>query len=171
MGITPIPEDMESMRRNLREIQAVINEGGDSVRTKRLISPNIPTAKRDAITRLVERLGESLPADARYELRTDFTRTALVPTGPDRIQIQITATQLVRFDLHDESIQVELEAIETQTRRKWLLRDLSFPSQQTILPRELSNTPRIVVVFCSGVGAFVLIWIVWWLWRRRRRNR
>ncbi len=171
MGITPIPEDLESMRRNLREIQALINTDGDSVRTRQLISPTIPEANRDAITRMVERLAANLPDEARYELRTDFTRTALVPTGPDRVQIQITATQIVRFDMHDESMQVELEAIETPTRRKWLLRDLNVPGQQTILPRELSNTPHIVVVLCAGIGAFLLIWVFWLVWRRRRRFR
>lgn len=171
MGIAPTAHDLAAMRRTVRGLERVINEGGAAEQTRDLVSPNVTDANRDAIIELVRQIADALPPDSRYELRSDFTGAALVPTGPDRVQLQITATRIIRFAISDESVQLELEAVETEARRRWLLSDLNFPGQQTLLPKELAETPTALIVFVIGTALLGLIWLSWWIWRRRTRRR
>jgi hypothetical protein len=171
MGIAPTEHDLEAMRRTVRRLEKVINTGGSPDAARSLVSPNVPPSRRDAIVDLVRRIADALPPNSRYALRTDFTGASLTPTGTDRVQLQITATRLIRFAMSDESVQLELEAVETESRRAWLLCDLGFPGQQTLLPKELSETPRALVVLAAGVAALCLVLVAWWLWRWRARRR
>lgn len=171
VGIAPTEADVEAMRRTIKRLEGVINRGGAPGDAQPLLSPHLTEADRDAILHLIEELGTSLPEDSAYHIRTDFTRASLTPTGTEKVQLQVTATQIIRFAMHDESIQLELEAVESDGRRRWLISDLGFPGQQTLLPKELSHTPRILIVVAAGTVALALLALGWWIWRRRSRRR
>lgn len=166
VGISPHEADLAAMRLTLRQLEALINDR-EPERLEALLSPRISDPQRQAIQQSVEALIESLPAEATYQLRTDIGRGALVPVGPDLIQIQVRGTAVVGESREGGPITAQLEATEHDGGRRWLFVDLLFPGQQRLIvggwsPRHFALAALLAIV--------VILLIAAWF-RHRRQNQ
>lgn len=161
VGIAPLDADMQSMRRTLRELQELVNER-DPEAVQELISPNTGEPHREAILSAARSFIDSLPEDTRYEIRTDIGRNALVPVGPEKMQVQVRGTEVVGDRRGGAGlVSLQLEAVETEDRRQWLITELRFPGQGTILVGGWPWTETIV-----AATVLVLFALLFWRWRR-----
>lgn len=163
VSIAPLEADIRSMQRTLRELQELVNER-DPDAVEELISPNIGAPHREAIMTAAGSFIDSLPEDTRYEIRTDIGRSALVPVGPERMQLQVRGTKIVGSNRRgDGLVSLQLEAVETDHRRRWLIRELRFPGQGTILVGGWPWTETII-----ALSSLLVLGIAILFWRRRR---
>jgi hypothetical protein len=166
IGIAPLEADIQAMQRTLGDIQALVNDR-DPDAVEALISPNIGSPHRDAIMAATRSFIGSLPANVRYEIRTDIGRNALVPVGPERMEVQVRGTRVVEGRRGGAGmVSLQLEAVEADGQRRWLLTELRFPGQGTILVGGWPWTETAL-----GALAFTVIGLLLWRWRRRRSRR
>lgn len=165
MGIAPIEEDLEAMRKTLRQLEESVSKRNPE-NAFSLIAPELTTPQQRGIKQAINQVVGSLGPDTRFHMRTEIGRGALVPTGPERIQVQVNGTKVINEARTRGPIQIEFEAHETKTSRRWLLRQVTFFGQRPILT---GGFPGYFPYAAGGVGLFILVLIVLLVVRRRRR--
>jgi hypothetical protein len=167
MDIAPIEADVEAMRRTLQSLEALVDERrGD--RIDELISPGVSEPQRRAIVQAAADQIASMPAGARFAMRTDIGRGAVVPVGPERVQVQVTCDVGAGAARRSGRVDLQLQAVERGGRRQWLLTEVVFPGQRPILTGGLPTGPVIALV---GALTLPLLALALWLWRKSRRAR
>jgi hypothetical protein len=167
LDIAPMEADIEAMRRTLRSLETLVDERA-SDRVDDLISPRATPARRRGITQAVEGQIRSLPEKARFSLRSDIGQGAIVPIGPERVQVQVSSTIGAGASRRTGRIDLELEAVEQGGRRRWLLIDAVFPGQRPLVTGGFPAGP--VAALAAVIALPLLATAAWWLWRRRARR-
>lgn len=167
IGIAPLESDLEAMRATLRSIETLINDGTPQ-EIESLISPRVSEPQRRGIILITESFVSSLSPESSFEMRTDLGRGAIVPIGAERIQVQVSSTQVSGETRQTGRVDIQLEAVEAQHQRRWLLVEVSYPGHRPILtggfPTELLIA--IIAVVIIPIALFVTLTI-----RRRRARR
>jgi hypothetical protein len=166
MDIAPIEADIEAMRRTLRSLEALVDERRDE-RIEELIAPGLSEPQRRAIVQATQGQIASMPARARFDMRTDIGRGAIVPVGPERVQVQVTCDVGEGPSRRSGRVDLQLQAVERAGRRQWLLVELVFPGQRPILT---GGFPTATLVALLAVLAVPILALALWL-RRSRRTR
>ncbi len=167
IGIAPLDQDLTAMSQTLQRLEALINaRNPDDLDA--LISPDVPGPRRQEMLSVVRRLVASLPADGRYMLRTDIGRGALVPVGPNRMQIQVRGTTIDGEERLGESVRLMLVPVELDGHRQWLLTAVEFPRMQSV-----SDVGGVAVEHLSAAGALggVALAVALMIHLRRRRRQ
>jgi hypothetical protein len=167
--ISPLEEDLESMRGTLARLEELVNaRRPDDVAD--LISPRATAPQRQRMRLVVRALVADLPPEGRYSLRSDIGRGALVPVGPERVALQIRAATTVGEERRRESVRLELAAVERGGRRAWLLTGLEIPRLQSaaaLEERAGDHAATGIAVAAVAVLAALVALVV----RRRRQAR
>jgi len=167
MGIAPLEADLVAMQRTLRRLETLVNERrAQDIDT--LISPRVTEPHQQGIVLATRSFIADLPRDAQFHLRTDVGRGAVVPIGPERVQIQVSSTIERGTSRRTGRVDVELEAVEQRGQRQWLLVELVFPGQSPILTGGFPVGHLVAIV---AVVALPIIAIIGIVIRRRRRAR
>jgi len=169
LGIAPMEVDLVAMRQTLGRLNELVGQRQPE-KINDLISPHITEPQQRAIVLAVEGFVASLPADSQFDLRTDIGRNAVVPMGPERVMVQVSSTTTGGREGSSRQrapVSVQLQGVEQDGRRVWLISELIFPGQSPVLtggfPISLPVAAGVVVLFLAAGGAAVII--------RRRRAR
>lgn len=167
MGIAPLQSDLVAMQSTLRSLETLIEERrpGD---VEELISPRVSEPQRRGIMLNTEAFILALPRESRFHLRTDVGRGAVVPIGPERIQVQVSSTRVAGETRQTGRVDVVLEAVETGGQRRWLLVEASYPGQRPLLT---GGFPTSLLVAVIAVVSTPLVAFIVWTIRRRRRTK
>lgn len=164
MDIAPIEADLEAMRRTLESLEALVDERRGA-RIDELISPRVPEPQRRAIAQATRDQIASMPAKARFDLRTDIGRGAVVPVGPERVRVQVNCDVGSGTSRRSGRVDLELQAVERGGRRQWLLAELVFPGQRPVLADGFAAGPLIALL---AVLAIPIVLLAFRRWRARR---
>jgi hypothetical protein len=132
MGIAPLEADLVAMQQTLRRLESLINERTPQ-EVETLISPRISEPQRRGIILNTEAFINSLPPESMFHLRTDVGRGAVVPVGPEKIQVQVSSTRITGENRQTGRVDIQLEAVERNGQRLWLLVDANYPGQRPLL--------------------------------------
>jgi len=166
VGIAPTEADILAMSQTLQSLEASIrSERPGEVRE--ILSPALNQAHQQRLVDRAASLVESIPRGTVYSLRSDIGVGAVSPTGPDRVRIQVRGTVLApegsddpRGDEADEpsghAVLVDLEAVEADGRRRWLIRDFTFPGA----PADQGSSRRSLVLVGTVVAALALLSLI-----------
>lgn len=126
LGIAPLEADLVAMRRTLAALEeALASRRPEAVAP--LLAADLPEPAREAALDAAGARVRSLPPEADYSLRTDVGPGAVVPIGPERVQLQVTGTvHLGGGGTEPGAVYLELGAEEQAGRRRWALRALRF---------------------------------------------
>lgn len=166
MDIAPIEADLEAMRHTLRSLETLVDERRGE-RIDELISPHVSEPQRRAITQAALEHIASMAEGARFAMRTDIGRGAVVPVGPERVQVQVACEVGAGPSRRTGRVDLELQAVERGGRRQWLLAEAVFPGQRPILT---GGFPTGTLIALLAVLAASLVALALWL-RRSRRTR
>lgn len=167
MGIAPLESDLMAMQRTLRSLESLINERTPGA-IEALISPRVSEPQRRGIILSTEGFVSALPPESVFHLRTDVGRGAIVPIGPERIQVQVSSTRITGETRQTGRVDIELEAVETDGQRRWLLVEASYPGQRLLLT---GGFPIGLLVAIVAVVSTPIVGIILWAIRRRLRTR
>jgi hypothetical protein len=166
LGIAPLEADLEAMRETLRQLEAAL-DAREPARVEELLSPELGDEEREGVLEAARARIRSLPQGATYAVRSDIGPGAVVPVGPERVQVQVTGTiRDERGGSESGAVYLELSADESGGRRRWLIRTLRFSGVRS------GPTPAGAAgLAAAGVLAGVLLVAAFLILLRRRRKR
>ncbi len=150
------------MRHTLRRLEVALNTRNPQ-ESALLISPRLHEAQRKIVAQKLSDVIGAMPPEARYRLRTDIGMGAIVPLGADLVRVQFNGTVMYEGEKHSGPVHIELEAVEMNQRRRWLVRDANFVNWPTT--RGKRRWYYLVIALASGAIIALSVHIK----RRRRR--
>lgn len=168
LSIAPMEADLQAMRRTLKRVEQIVQERAPE-KIRPLLSPSLTPERHQAAADAVAFRVKTLPPEVTYYLRSDVGMGAVVPFAPDRVRLQVVATvDHGEGQLQSENVRFELEAVESQSRRQWLIRSISFSERHRGPPMERpSRWPWVVAAAAAALAVAVAGGL---LWRRRKKR-
>jgi hypothetical protein len=153
------------MRRTLADLESTVVERRPEGAAD-LVVPDLPEPARQAILEAVEARVRTLPEGARFRLRSDIGEGAVVPIGPERVQVQVRSTTTVNGTEEPGAVYLELQAVETEGRRRWLLRSVRWSGVSS--GPGAGSLAGIVIAGCVAGAALVGVVLLVVRWCRKK---